>query len=261
VEAARRGAGAAHLGRNAMGLGRCRVGCSGWQYDHWRGNFYPRRLPQGAWLEHYATVFDTVEVNTTFYRLPDKAVFSSWGGRVPGEFRFALKASRYLTHRKRLRQPREALRRFFSRASVLQARLGPVLYQLPPGWRKNLDRLTSFLRALPAGYRHTVEFRDGSWYAEDVFEALERSGVALCLHDLPGSASPRVSIGPFVYVRFHGPGGRYGGRYPIERLSSWVKWLRKESRAGRDVYIHFNNDVGGNAPRDARRLKGMLDRA
>jgi uncharacterized protein YecE (DUF72 family) len=246
------------------GRGAVRIGCSGWQYRHWKGSFYPADLPQSRWFEHYASVFDTVEVNNTFYRLPEIATFEAWRRRAPPGFLFALKASRFLTHMKKLRDPREPLARFFERARSLGGCLGPVLYQLPPGWPKNLQRLEEFLAALPSGANAVLEFRDPSWYADDVFALLERAGVALCLHDMRGSESPRRFVGPFTYVRFHGSGARYGGRYPDEVLAKWAEVLAVRAREGMNVFAYFNNDSGGHAPRDAIRLRtavaGDLDR-
>lgn len=239
----------------ATAPGEIRVGCSGWLYRHWRGSFYPADLPQGRWLEHYASVFDTVEVNNTFYRLPETSTFAAWRDRTPRGFLFSVKASRFLTHMKKLKDPEEPLSRFFERASALERRLGPVLYQLPPRWPKNLGRLELFLAALPAGGTHVVEFREPSWYAEDVFAALENAGVGLCLHDMRGSESPRRFVGPVAYVRFHGSGARYGGRYPDSVLEEWADLLGGEIRRGRRVFAYFNNDSGGHAPRDAIRLR------
>lgn len=239
----------------ATAPGEIRVGCSGWQYGHWRGGFYPADLPQSRWLEHYASVFDTVEVNNTFYRLPETSTFAAWRDRTPPGFLFSVKASRFLTHMKKLKDPEEPLSRFFERASALERRLGPVLYQLPPRWPKNLERLELFLTALPAGRTHVVEFRDPSWYAEDVFAALEKAGVGLCLHDMRGSESPRRFVGPVAYVRFHGSGARYGGRYPDSVLEEWADLLGGETRRGRRVFAYFNNDSGGHAPRDAIRFR------
>ena len=174
------------------------VGCSGWQYTHWRGDFYPARLPQSRWLEYYAQRFNSVEINNTFYRLPDAATFEAWKRRAPRRFVYAVKASRYLTHMKKLKDPDAPLELFFSRAKRLGAALGPVLYQLPPRWplsSASRERFATFLRALPRRRRHVVEFRDLSWYADDVFALLERHRVALCLHDMQGSASPTIAIG------------------------------------------------------------------
>lgn len=241
-----------------MKRGRTRVGCSGWQYTHWRGQFYATGLPMSRWFEHYASVFDTVEVNNTFYRLPESRTFADWASRAPAGFLFAVKASRFLTHMKKLKDPDEPLHRFFSRARALRRHLGPVLYQLPPGWTRDCARLEQFLQALPAGVRHVMEFRDPTWYADDVYALMERRAVALCLHDMPGSATGRQRVGPFVYVRFHGASGRYDGSYPPGRLKGWAAWLDEQAAAGVDVHAYFNNDAGGHAPRDAVTLRGML---
>jgi uncharacterized protein YecE (DUF72 family) len=235
------------------------VGCSGWQYRHWRGSFYPAELRTADWFDYYAARFDTVEINNTFYRLPESKVFRSWRVRAPQGFTFAVKASRYLTHMKKLKDPEAPLDLFFSRARELGRTLGPVLYQLPPRWPVNTERLEAFLRALPARRLHVVEFREPSWYRDDVFELLDRYRVGLCLHDMEGSASGPLEIGPFVYVRFHGP-ARYSGTYSDDRLSAWAERLNARLKAGLAVYAYFNNDVGGHAPRDAARLRKMLGR-
>ena len=236
-----------------------RIGCSGWQYTHWRGDFYPAELPQTRWLEYYAERFDTVEINNTFYRLPDAATFAAWQRRAPRGFLYAVKASRYLTHMKKLKDPADPLTLFFSRAKRLEQALGPVLYQLPPRWPLNLDRFEAFLRALPRRRRHAVEFREPSWYAPDSLALLEKYGVALCLHDMQGSASGRRTVGPFVYVRFHGT-QKYSGSYVDAALEDWAAWLGDCAACGRAVYAYFNNDTGGHAPRDAVRLRDKIRR-
>jgi len=234
-----------------------RIGCSGWQYRHWRGDFYPAELPQSRWLEYYAERFDTVEINNTFYHLPDAPTFAAWGRRAPRGFIYAVKASRYLTHMKKLKEPAEPIRRFFTRARALGRAFGPILYQLPPRWPVNVGRLETFLRALPRGRRHTIEFRDPSWYTDDVFARLARHKVALCLHDMAGSATGRLAVGPFVYVRFHGV-QKYTGRYDDATLDAWAAWLAARVREKLPVYAYFNNDTGGHAPRDAARLRAAL---
>jgi uncharacterized protein YecE (DUF72 family) len=236
---------------------RYRVGCSGWQYRHWKGDFYPAELPQREWLEYYTRHFDTVEVNNSFYRLPEKGVFTTWRERSPGRFLFAVKASRFLTHMKKLKDPREPLERLFSRARELRTKLGPVLYQLPRQLPKNVKRLETFLSALPDTRRvkHTIEFREPSWYDEEVFNLLRRHNVALCLHDMPGSAAPRITTAKFVYIRFHGASGNYSGAYGRENLEGWADWL---TQTGRPVFAYFNNDVGGHAPRDAAHLRALM---
>ena len=239
--------------------GRYRVGCSGWEYKHWRGGFYPSELPRTRWFEHYARTFDTVEINNTFYRLPDAKTFAGWAARAPVGFEFAVKASRFLTHMKKLKDPEEPLGRLFSRMRALGRHLGPVLYQLPPGWKLDRERLEHFLQALPRGYRHVMEFREPSWYADDVWRLLERHRVVLCLHDMKGASTGRERVGPFVYVRFHGSSGHYSGAYSDDRLAGWADWLAGERARGRDVYAYFNNDVGGHAPRNALTLRRFLE--
>jgi uncharacterized protein YecE (DUF72 family) len=236
-----------------------RVGCSGWQYKHWRGDFYPHALPQARWFEHYAALFDTVEINNSFYRLPERATFAAWARRAPSGFEFAVKASRFLTHMKKLKDPEEPLERLFSRMRALGTRLGPVLYQLPPNWKVDRERFLHFLEVLPRGARHVVEFRDPTWYEPRIRESMTRHRVALCLHDMQGSATERDETGPFVYVRFHGASGKYGGSYPEDRLRRWAEWLTHRRAQGCDIYAYFNNDVGGHAPRNALTLRRLLE--
>ena len=240
-------------------LAAARVGCSGWQYKHWRGDFYPSELPTTRWFEHYAAHFDTVEINNTFYRLPEEATFRRWAERAPVRFLFAVKASRFLTHMKKLKDPEEPLERLFDRMRPLGRHLGPVLYQLPPGWKPDRNRLEHFLQALPKGVRHVLEFREPTWYGQEVTELLEKYRVSRCLHDMKGSATGMTRVGPCVYVRFHGPSGTYSGGYPKDRLARWADWLNEQRRDGIEVYAYFNNDVGGHAPRDAVTLRRLLE--
>jgi uncharacterized protein YecE (DUF72 family) len=234
-----------------------RIGCSGWQYRHWRGNFYPADLPAARWLEHYAREFDTVEINNTFYRLPEAETFAAWRRRAPAAFIYAVKASRFLTHMKKLKDPEEPLDRLFTRAARLGRAFGPVLYQLPPHWSVNVERLERFLAALPPRRRHAIEFREPSWYRDDVFALLEKRGVALCVHDMPGSASGRIAVGPFVYARFHGT-SKYSGSYNDMTIDAWAEWMAGRAKAGAPIFAYFNNDIGGHAPRDAVRLRNAL---
>jgi uncharacterized protein YecE (DUF72 family) len=235
-----------------------RIGCSGWQYQHWRGEFYPAGLPQSRWFDHYALSFDTVEINNSFYRLPEEVTFSKWSDQAPRRFLYAVKASRFLTHMKKLKDPEDPLARFFDRAKHLGPHLGPVLYQLPPSWSLNLPRFEHFLVELPQGVLHTVEFRETSWYDERVYKLLRRYKVAMCLHDMEGLASQRMVVGPFVYVRFHQGTKKYGGGYSDARLDDWAEWLSKRAAEGLDVFAYFNNDAGGHAPRDAVRLRQRM---
>ena len=241
-----------------MTIAPVRIGCSGWQYKHWRGDFYPADVPTTRWFDYYAARFDTVEINNTFYRLPEEATFARWAEHAPRRFLFAVKASRFLTHMKKLKDPEEPVERLFSRMRPLGSHLGPVLYQLPPGWKLDKDRLEHFLQVLPKGVQHVLEFREPTWYVDDVSALLDRYRVARCLHDMKGSATGMARVGPFVYVRFHGAGGTYTGAYPEERLERWAEWLDAQRRSGAPVYAYFNNDVGGHAPRDAVTLRRLL---
>jgi uncharacterized protein YecE (DUF72 family) len=244
-----------------------RVGCSGWVYRHWRSRFYPAALPSTRWLEHYARQFNCVETNGTFYRLPEAHTFADWAARTPPGFRLAVKASRYLTHMKRLIEPQEPLERLLSRVAALGTRLGPVLYQLPPDLQRNDDRLRQFVDALPAHLvwqgrrrrlRHVLEFRHPSWYTAATYDTLSAHGVSLCLHDKLGSGIEAPSIGPLTDVRFHGASGRYHGRYRITVLERWAARLTEEQRRGRAVWALFNNDPEGAAIEDARSLRALI---
>ena len=243
-----------------MELDRIRVGCSGWQYRHWRGDFYPAELPTSQWFAHYARTFDTVEINNSFYRWPAAETFAKWCEQAPSGFMYAVKASRFLTHMKKLKDPEEPVERTFDHVRRLGPRLGPVLYQLPPRWALNLERLEHFVRTLPKGKRHAVEFREPSWYVEPVFDLLRRYKVALCLHDMQGSSTGKIVVGPFIYVRFHFGTQKYGGRYDDASLDDWAEWLAGQARGGMTVFAYFNNDTGGHAPRDAVRLRAMIRR-
>jgi uncharacterized protein YecE (DUF72 family) len=236
------------------------IGTSGWEYPHWAGRFYPRDLPRERRLEFYAERFDTVELNNSFYRLPEAEGFAAWAGRVPSGFVFAVKASRYLTHLRRLREPSEPLDRLWSRALRLGPHLGPMLYQLPPRWRPNHERLEHFLAALPKGKAQAIEIRDRRWYGPRLSRELEQHGVALCLHDMGGSASKPQRVGPFVYVRFHGAGVRYGGSYSPQRLMGWADRMADWARDGCTVWAYFNNDAGAMAIADAERLRSLVAR-
>jgi uncharacterized protein YecE (DUF72 family) len=218
---------------------RARVGCSGWNYKSWRERFYPRGLPPARWLAYYADHFDTVEVNNTFYRLPERSTFAMWRDRVPASFLMTVKASRFLTHMKRLREPEEPLRRLFSRASALERHLGPVLYQLPASFHRDLTRLDAFLDALPRIWssrrvRHVMEFRHPSWYVSETMAS------------------------PFVYVRFHGTSGRYHGSYSNRVLDVWARRLAEQVQNRRAVFAYFNNDPDAVAVDNALYLRGAI---
>ena len=213
------------------------------------------------WFGLYAATFDTVEINNSFYRLPAAATFDRWRAQAPAGFRYAVKANRFLTQARKLKECEEPLARMIAPVRHLGEALGPILYQLPPRFRINLDRLESFLALLPGDLVHVFEFRDESWYSEEALALLARYGASFCVHDMPDLASPRAAAGPIAYVRFHGGGGKYWGRYPDETLLGWSDWMIEQARAGRDVWAYFNNDTDGAAIEDALTLKAMVRQA
>jgi uncharacterized protein YecE (DUF72 family) len=231
------------------------VGTSGWQYDSWRGTFYPPDVPKRAWLGFFAERFPTVEVNNSFYVLPRAESFARWRGETPPGFVVTVKASRYITHIRRLRDCAEPVRVFWDRARHLRGKLGPVLFQLPPRFRADPERLRGFLAVLPAGIRPAFEFRDRSWERDDVYELLDRAGAAFVLADRPGARVPDVVTGGWSYVRFHQ--GRPGvADYPREKLRRWAG--RISGTTARETFVYFNNDPGGAAVRDALTLTALL---
>ena len=236
-----------------------RIGCSGWNYDDWRGGFYPERAPKRRWLELYAERFDTVEVNTTFYRLPNREAVAAWVRQTPDPFTFAVKASRYLTHIRRLRDLGQGIERFYERIEPLieAGRLGPVLWQLPANFHRDDERLGAWLDALPDG-RHTIEFRHPSWFAEPVMERLRRNRVALTVGDHPERPfQTYAATTDWRYVRFHyGARGR-GGNYSATELETWARRIAQWSRR-EEVFAYFNNDWRGFAPANASSLARRL---
>src|SRR5581483_2008586 len=242
--------------------GVVRVGTSGYVYPHWRGRFYPRSVPQRLWLPHYAAHFPTVELNNPFYRLPSLAAVRAWRAAVPPGFVFAVKASRYLTHVKRLRAPAGPLRLFLGRMRGLGPGLGPVLFQLPATFHANPERLDGLVRALGRqrlvpGLRVALEVRHPSWLEADVVARLRAGSVALCLADWTACPVTGPVTADFVYVRRHGPAARYAGTYGEAALAEDATRIRRWRREGRDVYVYFNNDQAAHAVRDARRLAAL----
>ena len=235
-----------------------RVGCSGWVYKHWRGLFYPEGLPQKRWFERYSQEFDTVEINASFYRLPLPSTFDGWREKAPPVFRYAVKANRFITHMKKLVGCDEEIARFIELARRLGPALGPILYQLPPSLHRDLSRLEAFIARLPNDIEQVVEFRHKSWYDDEVLGLLDRYDVGFVTHDLKGLVSPRWASGRTAYVRFHGTGGKYWGRYSDEALLGWTDWLLDQSKRGKSCWCYFNNDIHGHSIEDARALKSMV---
>lgn len=230
------------------------IGTSGWHYRDWKDHFYPAGLPSSAWLGYYAERFATVELNNAFYRLPERSAFEAWADALPDGFVVAVKASRYLTHIRRLRDPGEPVRRLVDRAAGLGPKLGPFLLQLPPNFPADPVLLDSALAAFPPRQRVAVEPRHPSWFADPVRVLLERHGAALCLADNRGCATPLWATTDWGYVRFHYGRGRPPSCYGRAALDHWAKRLADLWPATADVFVYFNNDMNGCAPRDGHQF-------
>ena len=236
------------------------IGTSGWHYEHWRNRFYPEQLTKAKWLEFYATHFATVELNNSFYHLPSETAFANWRDSSPANFIFAVKVSRFITHIKRLKNTEEAVDKFITRAKILDQKLGPLLYQLPPNMHRNDDLLESFLSTLPQGMKHVFEFRHQSWLEEKVFDILHKYNMGLCVFDMPSISCPLVATADFAYVRFHGSTGLYFSCYSDEELADWAKRLADLAPNLKALYIYFNNDAEAFAVRNALTLGNYLQR-
>ena len=236
-----------------------RIGTSGWNYSHWRRLFYPQGLNQSEWLPFYAKHYDTVEINATFYRLPEARHVDRWRQATPGRFVFAIKGSRYLTHMKRLADTGEPLDRFLDLVSHLEEKAGPVLWQLPPRMGRDDERLAAFAGALPGDVRHAFEFRNPEWYDASVYGILERAGAALCIPDHPDYPREMIFTADWTYIRLHY--GSLDGCYSMDELKSWAGRIEALTSQGADAYIYFNNDWNGHALANAMALKGMLGAA
>lgn len=238
-------------------MGQLRIGCSGWVYKDWTGPFYPPEVKDRARLEYYATRFDTAEINASFYRLPSEKMVQGWAERTPADFLFAWKVSRFITHNKKLNDCRDPVALVFGRMAPLGRKLGPALVQLPPMLHRNDERLAGFLKLLPPG-RVTVEFRHPSWYDPAVFRILSDFDAALCISDHHHAPAPWELTASWAYVRGHGPGGRYFGRYGEAELAAWAERIAAWRSRGLDVHAYFDNDVKSAAPLDALDLKARL---
>jgi uncharacterized protein YecE (DUF72 family) len=243
-------------------MAKIHIGTSGWHYPHWRGRFYPGELPVKKWLDYYVERFGALEINNSFYRLPSREVMTEWYARTPANFRFTVKASRFLTHNKKLSDPEEPITRLYDRIEPLADRLGALLFQLPPRWKPNPERLAAFLELLPAELPPVFEFRDRRWECEEVFAVLREHRASFCVADIGGEVSPREVTGPIVYLRLHGATAqKYTGSYPDDTLRDWGQWLKTCSRKKsiREVYAFFDNDQDAHAPLDGLRLKEITD--
>jgi len=237
------------------------IGTSGWNYKHWaNGRFYPKGLAQKNWLSFYAGKFGTVEVNNTFYRLSSAETFTDWARTVPREFVFATKASRFITHIKRLKEPEESVRLFLSRLSRFGKRRGPVLFQLPPQMKADPERLKDLHRSLKGskGLKVVLEFRHESWLTDEIYNFVEKAGWTICLADAPKFKREIPALGSFCYIRRHGATARYASCYSDEQLSANAKFIASMVKKQKDVYVYFNNDAEAYAPKNALTLIKMV---
>lgn len=239
---------------------RIHIGASGWHYEHWKGPFYPYKTPNKELLSHYSRHFKTTEINNTFYKLPSEKAMMEWRDSTPDDFIFSVKASRFITHMKKLKDPELTLPSFLERIDLLGEKLGPILFQLPPKWRYNGERFRRFVAALPDDHRYAFEFRDPSWVNDDSLEAMGEKHIALCIHDMAGETSPKETPGGFVYIRFHGPEENYGGSYDAQTLAGWTGAISSWANTGKEIFCYFDNDEAGHAPLNAARLREMVEK-
>ena len=240
--------------------GRVLIGTSGWHYDSWRGPFFPKGLPLKRQLQYYASQLPTTELNGVFYRTPTQAAVRDWEEQTGKDFVFAWKASRFITHWKRLSENSvNSLQLLEERLSLLGNKAGPVLFQLPPNFSANPDRLASFFKLLPRKRRYAFEFRHPSWYAPSILRMLSERNISLCISDHRDAPAPWKRTADFIYVRGHGPGGHYRGHYRGAILAEWAKRIRSWKKQGCDVYVYFDNDQKSAAPADALKLRQLLE--
>jgi uncharacterized protein YecE (DUF72 family) len=240
--------------------GKIYIGTSGWSYKHWMGTFYPPGTKQKDRFPYYQKFFKTVELNSPFYHLPLRQTFEKWKEDVPNDFIYAVKASRFITHMKKLNDAGDSLTRLLDNASGLDEKLSIILFQLPPKWEINVERFKTFLEKLPKGNRYTFEFRDQTWYREEIYSLLREFNCAFCIYELAGHVSPIEITANYVYVRLHGPGDKYQGSYTDEVLAEWAGRCKDWSESGKDVYVYFDNDQEGYAAFNAIRLQELIGR-
>ena len=238
--------------------GKVYIGTSGWSYKHWMGTFYPVGTRQKDRFAYYQKYFSTVELNSPFYHLPPRQTFEKWKDDVPADFTYAVKASRYITHMKKLHDTGESLELFLDNAAGLADKLGIILFQLPPGWKLDLERLEHFLQKLPKGNRYTFEFRNDTWYVPEVYTLLQHYNCAFCIYELAGHLSPIKVTANYIYIRLHGPGDKYQGSYTDSVLQQWANRIKSWADDGKDVYVYFDNDQEGYAAFNAITLQDMV---
>jgi uncharacterized protein YecE (DUF72 family) len=234
------------------------IGTSGWMYNHWKGPFYPEKLPNNKMLKFYAQRFDTVEINSTFYRIPSPTTVQTWLNGTPEHFIFTVKANQFITHRKYLKDGQETTRKFFEVMDILKDKLGPILFQLPPNWKINHERLEEFVKILPKQYLFVFEMRNPSWYVPQVTDLFKQYNIALCIHDFTGDLLREQITANFIYIRFHGPIGPYYGKYSQEHINLWAEKINRWVKQNLNVFAYFNNDAHGWAVENALEIKNRI---
>jgi len=237
------------------------IGTSGWNYKHWYGNFYPDDMKEKDFLKYYSNIFHTVEVNNTFYHLPQQKTIKTWTDTVSDNFRFSIKASRYITHMKKLKDPEESIVNFFERIQCFKDKTGPILFQFSPRWSFNPERLGNFINTLPKHYKYTFEFRDPNWFNELTYNFLKDNNIAFCIYYMGEDESPKEVTADFIYIRFHGSNSLGSGGYSEDRLKEFARNIKEYRDQGKDVYCYFNNDEEGLAVKNAKELRGLIENA
>lgn len=242
-------------------MAEIRIGTSGYHYKDWVGRYYPAGTKANEMLAHYRHDFDTVELNNTFYQLPNESTFDNWRDSTPANFRYAVKGSRFITHMIKLKDAQRGLTNFMPRAERLGDKLGPILWQLPPGWKVNVERLEEFLSILPPQHRYTFELRNETWMTDQVLEVLRKYNAAFCIYELAGYHSPIEITADWIYIRLHGPTRfKYQGSYKDNQMEEWADRIRSWSRKMKAIYVYFDNDDRAYAVDNALTLKKMLGR-
>ena len=236
------------------------IGTSGWMYKHWKGPFYPEKISNEDMLNFYTDHFSTVEVNNTFYKLPNIKTVQNWMNKTPKQFIFAIKANRFITHRKYLKDGQVTVKNLLSPIKILNYKLGPILFQLPPNWNVNLERITEFIEILPKDFLYVFEMRNSSWYIQNIYDLFKEYNIALCIHDFYGKITPQKITADFTYIRFHGPEGHYYGNYTSEQLNQWAQKINKWIQQNITVFAYFNNDAYAWAVQNALELKNILNK-
>jgi uncharacterized protein YecE (DUF72 family) len=235
-----------------------KIGTSGWSYNHWQGLFYPKELSKEKWLEYYCQHFDTIELNNTFYHLPKLTTFEKWHQRTPKDFLFSVKASRFLTHILKLNNAREPLKNLLDNASGLQEKLGPILFQFPPNFGLDRERLKKFVKILPTDQRLAFEFRHPSWFCDEVYDLLKKNNLALTFSDTPNYPLVEKVTADFIYIRLHGHAKLYASKYSTAELKNWAERIKNWRKQNLNVFVYFDNDASAYAIQNAQDLKKLL---